>query len=181
MKSSAPRYVPHYELEDYRQWEGDWELIDGVAISMSPSPFGPHERVISRLSRMFGNQFDSCRCPCEVYTNLDWIISDDTVIRPDLMVVCGEQPQQHLPRRPDIMVEVLSESTRGRDLTAKRALCREQSVPHYLIDPDAKTIEQISGERSMQYSAGDRLELSIVTPANCSFEIHSALLFDQQV
>ena len=28
---------PHYTIEDYRRWEGEWELIDGVAISMTPT------------------------------------------------------------------------------------------------------------------------------------------------
>ena len=49
--STAPRYVPHYTVSEYARWEGDWELIDGVPIAMSPSPFGPHERVGSELSR----------------------------------------------------------------------------------------------------------------------------------
>ncbi|PAY20868.1 hypothetical protein CKO51_03770 [Rhodopirellula sp. SM50] len=55
--SSAPRYVPHYTIEDYRRWEGDWELIDGVPVSMSPSSFGPHKRVVAELSRQILNPF----------------------------------------------------------------------------------------------------------------------------
>lgn len=88
--STAPRYIPHYTLEDYARWEGDWELIDGVAISTGPSPFGPHERVISRLSFQIQSQIRQHQCACEVYTHLDWIIGDDTVIRSDLMVICGD-------------------------------------------------------------------------------------------
>ena len=71
--SAVPRYIPHYTIEDYRRWEGDWELIDGVAISMTPSPFGPHERVVAELSRQFLNQIDERDCECRVYTNLDWM------------------------------------------------------------------------------------------------------------
>jgi Uma2 family endonuclease len=104
--SGRPVYVPRYTLADYRQWRGDWQLIDGVAIAMTPSSFGPHERVVSRLSRIIGGQLDAGACRCEVYTNLDWIVSDDTVLRPDLMVVCGDQPQRHLERVPaDLAVE----------------------------------------------------------------------------
>ena len=177
--SSAPRYIPYYTLDDYRQWEGDWELIDGVAIAMTPSPFGPHERIISRLSRMIGNQLDLCQCACEVYTNLDWIVCDNTVIRPDLMVVCGEQPQQHLERRPEIVVEVLTESTKGRDLTAKRAVCRESDVPHYLIiDPETKTIEQFSGKLSNKHEVGANFALLLAGHENCTINIECSLLFD---
>ena len=26
----------YYTYEDYRQWKGDWELIDGVPFAMAP-------------------------------------------------------------------------------------------------------------------------------------------------
>ena len=175
--STAPRYIPHYTLQDYQQWEGDWELIDGVAISMTPSPFGPHERIISRLSLAVQSQIRDHECRCEVYTNLDWIISDDTVIRPDLMVVCGEQPERHLERSPAMVVEVLSESTRGRDLTAKRTLCRENNVAHYLIiDPDNKSVMHVTeaGERRVDPAQPIRLNLG----DDCSVELGCSNLFD---
>ena len=177
--SSAPRYIPYYTLENYRQWEGDWELIDGVAIAMTPSPFGPHERIISRLSRMIGNQLERWQCACEVYTNLDWIVRDDTVLRPDSMVVCGEQPQKHLERRPEIVVEVLSESTKVRDLKAKRAVYRESEVPHYLIiDPETETVQQVSGKRSKIHAVGAHFGLLLEDHPNCSVDIESSELFD---
>lgn len=177
--SSIPRYIPHYTVDEYRQWEGDWELIDGVAIAMTPSPFGPHERVVSRLSFEIQTQLRSRGCGCEVYTNLDWIVSDDTVIRPDLMVVCGEQPQRHLETPPALVAEVLSESTRGRDLSAKRTLCREYQVPHYLIiDPDERTIEHVSGETADIAAADRMLELSLHSTDNCRISIACGSLFD---
>ena len=46
---TAKKYIPQYTREDYRNWEGDWELMEGIAISESPSPVGPHERAVSRL------------------------------------------------------------------------------------------------------------------------------------
>lgn len=107
---------------------------------MSPSPFGPHEKIITRLSFQIRKQLESDDCECEIYTNLDWIINNTTVIRPDLMVVCGNQPQRHLEHPPALAVEVLAPSTRGRDLIAKRSLCRENHVPNYLtIDPVKQT------------------------------------------
>lgn len=176
--STAPRFIPHYTLEDYARWEGDWELIDGVAISMGPSPFGPHERVVSRLSRMIGNQIDEHECPCEVYTNLDWIISNDTVIRPDLMVICGDQPDKHLERPPTLAVEVLSDSTRGSDLTAKRTLCRENDVEHYLIiDPKEKTVEHVTAGGSKRIHLSEPLQLTLGS-TGCEIVIQCRSLFD---
>jgi len=85
--SIAPKYLPSYTIDDYQKWEGNWELIDGVPLAMS-SPFAPHARIVTRLARMIGNAIENQKCQCEVYTNLDWIVAKDTVIRPDLMVVC---------------------------------------------------------------------------------------------
>ena len=176
--SSIPRYIPRYTLDDYRRWEGNWELIDGIAIAMTPSPFGPHERVVSRLSRIIGIQLEQNACPCEVYTNLDWIISNNTVIRPDLMVVCGDQPQRHLESPPILVAEVLSESTRGSDLVVKRALCREQQVLHYLvIDPDARMVEHVMGATTCIYPSTGHLELTLPGQLPCTICIECSRLF----
>ena len=94
--STASRFVPNYTVDDYRHWEGDWQLIEGVPVAMSPSPFGPHERIVAEFVKSFGSQIDQQGCDCRVYAGLDWIVSNDTVVRPDVMVVCGPQPERAL-------------------------------------------------------------------------------------
>jgi len=37
--------LPHYTYDDYSQWEGRWELIDGIAYAMTPAPWFSHQRV----------------------------------------------------------------------------------------------------------------------------------------
>ncbi|MFM7738635.1 MAG: Uma2 family endonuclease [Planctomycetota bacterium] len=153
--STQPRFLTNYTVADYQRWEGRWELIDGIAIAMTPSPFASHERVVSRLARLIGNQLDSAGCGCEVYTGLDWIVSDHTVVRPDLMVVCGEQPETHLQRPPTLVVEVLSEATKGRDLVVKRAIYLELGVTEYsIIDPDRRSIEFCRSDQSSVLESG---------------------------
>ncbi len=36
--STAIQYAPRYTFEDYAQWEGDWELWEGIAIAIAMSP-----------------------------------------------------------------------------------------------------------------------------------------------
>jgi len=177
LMSSVPKYLPNYTVADYQLWQGDWQLIDGVAIAMSPSPFGPHERIISRLSFEIQSATRSGKCPCEVYTALDWIMNENTVVRPDLMVVCGQQPERHLERPPVLVVEVLSESTRRMDLIAKREHYREQKVPHYLIiDPIDLSIEHITAEGSSRHAADETIEFSL--KPDCPVSIECSRLFD---
>ena len=177
--STAPRYIPHYTLADYQQWDGDWELIDGVPIAMTPSPFGPHERVVARLARLLGNAIaEDDACDCEIYVNLDWIVSDDTVIRPDLMTVCGDQPAKHLERPPALLVEVLSESTRLSDLNAKQTLATQHYVSHYFtIDPELRTIQKSLGDSWQELSVTKPVEITL--DDSCRVRFIPDQLFDR--
>ena len=179
--STAPRYIPHYTVDDYQLWEGDWELIEGVPVSMSPSPFGPHERVVARIARQFGIEIEQNGCSCEVYTNLDWIVSNDTIVRPDVMVVCGDQPDRHLERAPSIAVEVLSDSTRDRDLGLKQTIYAENNVRHYLVaDPQGRTVEHselVSGTISLS-PVNEAIELVIEN--ECKVRLECTRLFDAE-
>jgi len=72
-----------------------------------------------------------------VLVEIDWIITNDTVVRPDLVVVCGPAPQRHVEQPPALVAEILSAATRDRDLTVKRELYETHGVRWYLIiDPD---------------------------------------------
>jgi Uma2 family endonuclease len=140
--STAPRYEPHYSVADYLRWEGDWELWNGTVVAMSPSPLGPHERAAAKLVFQIESCLRSQGCSCATYAGLDWIVSDDTVVRPDVMVVCGCQPGRYLEQPPALAIEVLSDATAEKDRTAKRRLYELAGVGHYLlVDPSAKTIE----------------------------------------
>ena len=145
--STAPRYEPRYTVDDYRQWEGRWELWNGFPVAMTPSPFGRHAKALTDVAAAFKLAVDAARahhagCQATVLTEIDWIISTDTVVQPDLVVVCGGVPERHVETAPAIVVEVLSAGTRHRDQTVKMELYREQGVAWYvLIDPDAGSVE----------------------------------------
>lgn len=178
--STAPRYQPRYTFSDYCQWEGDWELWNGTAVAMSPSPLGPHERAVAKLVFQIESSLQRHACRCATYAGLDWIVQDDTVVRPDVMVVCGSQPGRHLDRPPALAIEVLSDSTAEKDRTAKRALYESTGVSQYLlVDPVTKTIQWLAlgadgcyGDRSAELLASDRFEVTL--PDGCRIE------FDRQ-
>ncbi|WP_164102054.1 Uma2 family endonuclease [Candidatus Laterigemmans baculatus] len=164
--SSAPRYVPHYTVEDYLQWQGDWELIDGVAIAMTPSPFGRHERIVANLVYELMACVEREGCDCRAYAGLDWIVSSDTVVRPDVMLVCGPQPERHLEKPPELVVEVLSPSTQLRDQVTKRQLYHQHGVEFYmLVDPETNSIELLQqGEAAYEpLDSAERLECRLAS------------------
>jgi len=61
-----------------------------------------------------------CQSCAKVYAELDWVISPNTIVRPDLSIVCGPLIEKHIDKVPAIIVELLSDITRDRDLNYKR-------------------------------------------------------------
>ena len=145
---ALPRYIPHYTVRDYNLWEGDWELWSGVAVSMSPSAKRLHQRICGRLFRILCETLDTAGCAaCEVTFEVDWVVSDDTVFRPDLLVTCGHKPSDFVEETPVFVAEILSDSTRQRDLLYKREAYQELGVKYYLIiDPQAGTSKLLINE-----------------------------------
>ncbi|MBK1723987.1 Uma2 family endonuclease [Thiocystis violacea] len=95
-----PRGIEHDSLSDYREWEGDWELIQGMPLAMAPSPGIEHQRASMRISRQIDQTLDDCP-HCEVLFELEVEFSDDTVVRPDVPVICHAPDGERLTRAPE--------------------------------------------------------------------------------
>jgi len=178
--SAIPRYLPHYTLADYAQWQGDWELWQGVPVAMTPSPFGRHQWVAGQIVQQFSNSLDANCDDLFVLMETDWIVSEDTVVRPDIVIVCGPFPERHIVEPPRLIVEVLSPSTEEKDRTAKLDLYAYQSVEFYLlVDPIGKSIEAFRIDASTgKYVAmpvGDALAFEL--GANCVARLDLRSLF----
>lgn len=133
----AEKYPVRYTVEDWRRWQGDWELVEGVPYAMaSPRPL--NQRVLTILAVYLELKLQRVCPDCKVYVELDWYISEDTVIRPDLMVLCGEVPER-VERSPELVVEVVSPSSRQIDEGLKLELCQREKVRYFaLVYPEEK-------------------------------------------
>ncbi|TWT98323.1 hypothetical protein Pla52n_48350 [Stieleria varia] len=105
----------------------------------------------------------------------DWIVRQDTVVRPDVMVICGDPPEGHQLAPPAKIVEVLSPSTRANDLGYKKDLYHEQGVTHYWV---ADLIAQTVAAFDMTSPGGESTPLGGITRFtlgdNCQIEIDPA-------
>jgi len=134
-------YKIPYSYEDYKQWKGDWELIDGDAIAMAPSPFGPHQALLSIISSDINNSFRKCSKRCFVYAELDYIIDEFNVFRPDISVVC-EKIKDFIKTPPKLIVEILSPSTALKDKTVKFETYQKEGVEFYMmVDYELKKVK----------------------------------------
>ena len=175
---TAYRLLPRYTVEDYQRWKGDWELWGGYAIATSPSSFGRHQAIASRLLVMLSNAIEKTGCAAHAIAELDWIVSDDTVVRPDLILICGDVPEKHLSTPPALVAEVLSNATRENDLRFKYELYQSQEVMVYLvIDPSANAVtfhRLVDG----QYQSTTHTDfVEVVFCSDCNATIHVSQLF----
>jgi Uma2 family endonuclease len=139
--SNAVKLLPHYTYSDYENWEGQWELIDGFPHAMSPAPVPKHQYLSAQLTTSFTNELRKCQT-CKVYQPLDYRISDDTILQPDMLVVCGEITEKYLDFPPALVVEILSPATALKDRHSKYPIYESQGIPYYLIiSPDTEEVE----------------------------------------
>ena len=165
----APRSIPHYTIDDYWQWEGDWELWNGAAVSMTPSPFGIHQKLLSKLTHRFIEALEKQGCvDCDVVAELDWVVSEETVVRPDLSIVCGSDLLRFIDKPPTLIVEVFSESTKHKDQTSKYRLYEQQGVKYYLLgDPQNKTFDAFELQSGVYQSMQVRPTMPFELQENC--------------
>ena len=141
MEAYRFEYAAHYTYADYCRWEDKWELIDGVPYAMSPSPRFRHQEIAGNIFSTLKEQLKKC-LKCKALYKLDWKISDDTVVCPDVVVVCRPITGDFIDFPPSIIFEVLSESTERKDRTVKFALYESQRVGYYcIVDTDKQSIE----------------------------------------
>ena len=129
---SAAEAIEHYTYDDYKNWEGNWELIGGIAYAMSPAPMIKHQDLASAINAQLYIQLDQCS-QCKVLGEVDYKISDDTILRPDIALTCGETNAYYLTKAPEIIVEILSPSTATRDEKYKFSLYEQEKVTYYIL------------------------------------------------
>lgn len=121
-----------YTYDDYRLWEGDWELIDGIPLAMSPAPMRIHQNIAYEIAHRLREEIEDCEL-CEVVGEVDYKVSDETVLRPDVVLTCGETHEMYLTKAPEIIIEIVSKSTIKRDEVFKFDIYQKEKVKYYII------------------------------------------------
>ncbi len=147
----ALKSLPHFSYSDYKNWEGNWELINGIPYAMSPAPAPRHQFIATELAVLLRQSLKESNCrKCKVYQFIDYKIEDDIIVQPDISIVCKTIKKLYLDFKPELVVEILSPSTRDKDIAVKLPLYQSKSIKWYLIiDPEKEVVdvyELIHGE-----------------------------------
>jgi Uma2 family endonuclease len=142
MADSATDLVPdlHMSRDEHRRWaaaqpKGRFERIDSLVAAMAPERVSHTDRkALAWLA--LRRAVAAAGLPCDVYADGPTVGVDDNDFEPDAVLRCGEllPPEATVVPDPVVIVEVLSPTTRGGDLTRKLVpYFRRPSVRHYPI------------------------------------------------
>lgn len=144
---SYEEYMELVESSDQR-----YELIDGEVYLLA-SPSFTHQVVVIEIATRFHAYFSGK--PCQALTApLDVRLfgyatkfeEDPNVVQPDILVICDEDRVNADGRYeglPALIVEVLSPTTRGKDMATKLQLYMKSGVSEYwVVDPQGKNVTQ---------------------------------------
>jgi Uma2 family endonuclease len=153
--NSTATILPYYTYEDWKHWEGKWELIKGIPYAMSPAPVPKHQRIALNLSGEFRATLKACN-KCAAYLPIDYRVADDIILQPDMLVVCGEITKTYLDFPPALVVEVLSPATALKDRHTKYDIYESQGIKYYIIimpdKEEAEIFELMDGKYHLKQS-----------------------------
>ena len=160
-----------YTIVDYLHWPADEriELIDGRIYYMA-APTYVHQEIAFRVARQIDNYIEnhggSCNvgvAPLDVQLDMD----DRTMVQPDVIIECSKDKRTpvRIIGAPDFVLEVLSDSSRSKDVIIKTekymsAGCRE----YWIVDPINETVIVYDFENErypLNYTFEDKVPVNI--------------------
>ncbi len=163
----------YYTYADYCEWyDGErWELIDGVAYAMSPAPTPTHQSISREIVLQLAAFLQGK--PCKVFyapfdVRLDADKDDDTVVQPDIVVICDRSKidKKGCKGAPDLIVEIVSPSSSRHDRLLKFNKYLESGVKEYwIVDPSDKTVMVFllqEGAKAVPYGETDKIPVGVL-------------------
>lgn len=170
----AVRILPYYTYDDYVHWEGRWEVIWGIPYAMSPAPTPKHQIIANTLGALFYNELKVCK-QFNVAQAINFKIAEDTIVQPDLSVLCKATTKKFIDFPPSLVVEILSPSTALKDRHTKSALYAAQEIPYFIIispDNEESEVYVLTENEYELKQKGKDFTFSFSFPESCSATIN---------
>jgi Uma2 family endonuclease len=136
-------YNDYIEIDDNNRYE----VIDGELYMMS-SPSSTHQMIVGEVFRQLSNALQGKPCrpfvsPLDVRLFYEEDGSDDTIVQPDVFVVCDKNKvgKNSINGAPDFVIEVLSPSNSLFEMSLKQSKYELSGVREYwMIDLENKEL-----------------------------------------
>lgn len=137
----------HYTWDDYLTFPDDrrFEIINGEVFDMSPAPHPDHQLVLGDLYEAMKSHFKNA--PCRIYlAPTDVKLSADTVVQPDIVVVCPPtKVDKFIDGPPALAIEILSPGTLMHDRVRKMLRYAAAGVKEYwIVSAEGRSVEVYS-------------------------------------
>jgi Uma2 family endonuclease len=147
------------------------EIIDGEHY-VTPSPYTRHQIVAGSLHDALSPHVRRERLGLLLFAPVDVLLSPNDVLVPDLLFISNERREilndKNVQGAPDLVVEILSESTKRRDKGIKYQRYEHFGVREYwLVDPGRRTVTVYRREADAlrlraEFTVGDVLETPLL-------------------
>ncbi|MBI4634927.1 MAG: Uma2 family endonuclease, partial [Candidatus Rokubacteria bacterium] len=122
-----------------------YEIHDGD-LSVTPAPGLAHQKISQRLFDVLFHHVQARGLGEIYYAPVDVILSDRSVVQPDIVFVENSRRGVLGPRgiegAPTLAVEIMSPSSTLTDRATKHQLYARHGVPYYwIVDPEARAVE----------------------------------------
>lgn len=122
-----------------------YELIDGDRYITRASPT-KHQRVSGNLLLLLSIHLKKNKSAEIFAAPLDVVLSEFDVVQPDLLFISASRAsiitEKNIQGAPDLIIEIISESTRKTDEIIKRKLYERYGVSEYwIVDPELETVK----------------------------------------
>jgi Uma2 family endonuclease len=134
------------------------EIINGE-LYVAPAPLISHQRLVARIFKMLDAAANATNAGEVFLAPLDVRLSDYDVVQPDLLFIAKDRlsilhGDEYAEGAPDIVIEILSPSTRMIDLVRKAALYAKAGVAEYWTVDPARNVLAINVLREGRYVPG---------------------------
>lgn len=148
---ATPEQGKNYSYADWETWEGRWELINGKAYDMTPSPSSEHQFVVGELYFSLRRFFQNKQCfvfvaPFDVFLGQkDDEEAPDDIVQPDIAIICDKKQirKKGCYGAPALVVEVLSPSTALKDYNEKFYTYQHHGIREYWIADTANQMVHV--------------------------------------
>lgn len=123
------------------------EIMDGEHY-VSPAPEIYHQELSKRIEFQLYGQIDQKGRGTVLDAPVDVQLSETDIVEPDIVVVLESRmaivERKKIVGAPDLVIEILSESSEERDRTLKRDLYEQSGVREYwIVDPAERSVRQL--------------------------------------
>lgn len=176
------KHQGEYTAEDRDMLPDDvrTELIDGVLYDMA-SPRLIHQQVLLNIVYQLQEHIDRCGRDCIVMMAPHdvWLMKDNkNILQPDIYVLCDDSmigEDGYTKGAPPFVIEILSKSTRRKDMLLKAYKYSEAGVREYwIVDPELMQVtvhlyEKDPKEETKTYSFDETISVGI-SEGKCSVD-----------